>query len=58
MVETQGGTLSTFWAVRSGVPCQPQAGVIFTKVGQEAPRRFSGYSVVAPITGDPHTLDL
>jgi len=54
----QGGTLNPFWAVRYGAPCQPQTGVIFTNVGQEAPRRFSGYSAVAPVVGDPHTPGL
>ena len=32
-----------------------KAGVIIADVGQEAPRRFSGYSAVAPAVGDPHT---
>jgi len=54
-VRTQGGTLSTFWAVRYGVPCQSQAGVSSANVGQEAPRWFSGYSTIARVVGDPHT---
>jgi len=53
MVETQGGTLNYFWAVRYGVPCQSQTGVIIANVGQEAPCRFSGYSTVAPTASLP-----
>jgi len=58
MVETQGGTLNYFWAVRYGTPCQSQTGVIIANVGQEAPCRFSGYSMAAPVIGDPHTPGL
>ena len=58
MVEPQGGTLNQFWVVWYGAPCQSQTGAIITNVRQEAPRRFSGYSTVAPTTGDPHTPGL
>jgi len=54
----QGGTLNYFWVVRYSVPCQLQAGVTIAKVGQEAPRRFSGYSLATPVIGDPHTPGL
>ena len=49
------GHLSNFWVVWYGLPCQPQAGVTIAYVGQEAPHRFSGYSAITPIVGDPHT---
>ena len=55
---TQGGTLSNLRAVRYGVPCQSQTGVITANVEQEAPCRFSGYSAITPVVGDPHTPGL
>ena len=47
-----------FWAVRYGVPCQPQTGVTSANVGQEAPCRFSGYSTIIPVVSNPHTPSL
>ena len=58
MPEAQVGTLNNFWVVRYGAPCQSQTGVIITNVGQEAPCRFSGYSMAALVIGDPHTPGL
>jgi len=45
--------LNTSWAVRYGMPCQPQAGVTIANVGQEAPHRFSGYSTVLWLAATP-----
>jgi len=41
MVGPQGGTLNEFWAVRYGLPCQSQTGVITAYVEQEAPCSFT-----------------